>query len=271
MTSPKRQHQGRSSAPRGRTLPRVTRSHAQEVPHEESAWAISYADLLLVLLAFFVIFSSFDETEDKDAALLKLAQNLSSSGAFQNAGGSGTQGGNSGSNINIGYGSGSGNGAGSSSGQGNGAGSGGRGPSGSTGVVDYHRTLFQGLGSLASIELAELDQKLVLQFQNDIFPKGQFSLPTDLQEDLLQIYTSLKDQKQNIHITLVGHADRSRLRSRKNPVLNDNFDLSAIRALQALKVLRGLGFPEEQMSIKASSFHERDVRSLSMEIKWVTL
>ncbi|NCN40014.1 hypothetical protein GW916_02065 [bacterium] len=226
-----------------RSLPRVQRSKTLAIPHEESVWAVSYADLLLVLLAFFVVFSSFDEKSEQDNILKSVALNLQRvTGGQSTANGQNSREPQS-NNATIGV---------------------------TKGLHAGYAEVLNRLPSLSGFEISEESKKITLQFQPNIFSAGQFLISEELGKDILSIYEALGEDRTNMHITIVGHSDDSTLRH-KTPLVGDNFDLSAIRALQALKKLRELGFPEQQLSVKASSFYQRNVRSLSMEIQWVTI
>jgi len=87
-----------------------------------------------------------------------------------------------------------------------------------------------------------------------------------LQKQVDDVLTILEPQKNNIMVTVIGHADTKLLRKRSE-LLEDNFDLSAARALTVLKYIRKQGFPENHASARAASSFDRDARSVSFEIR----
>ncbi len=222
-----------------RTLPRVSRDESYDLPHDENLWAISYADLLLVLMAFFVIFASFNTEDEASKTLMSIARNIGTVSTPANAGGIAN--------------------SGEANGQGNGSGQ----------IVGLDQKFFKELETLASVSEMENEKKIVLTFQDQIFGVGSFAISPSLGADIKKIYEHLRDHQDTLKITLVGHAD-SRSFTQKRDIIQDNFDLSAMRALQALKEMRRLGFPEAQLVAKASSHFKRESRSLSMEIEWRT-
>jgi flagellar motor protein MotB len=71
---------------KGRTLPRLHKRHGSSGHAEDSEhlWAVSYADLLMVLVAFFVVFFSFDTEKQRASGLQAIA--LGMQGKEVNAG-----------------------------------------------------------------------------------------------------------------------------------------------------------------------------------------
>jgi flagellar motor protein MotB len=108
--------------------------------------------------------------------------------------------------------------------------------------------------------------QLVVTMNNSAFEPASYLLSISLQARINDVLRQLKPYYGTIQLTVVGHADRSNLRSRSD-LLQDNFDLSSIRALRVLKYVVNRGFPENRASARASSFFDRDARSVTFVIQ----
>lgn len=108
--------------------------------------------------------------------------------------------------------------------------------------------------------------QLVVTMDNSAFLPASYLLSVSLQARINDVLRQLKPFYGTIQLTVVGHADRTTLLS-KTDLLQDNFDLSSIRALRVLKFVVGRGFPENRASARASSFFDRDARSITLVIQ----
>jgi flagellar motor protein MotB len=106
--------------------------------------------------------------------------------------------------------------------------------------------------------------------EDSAFQPASFAITPQLKLRINDVLVRLAPHFENIQLTVVGHADRSTLLS-KSPLMEDNFDLSSIRALKVLKYMVSKGFPEKKASARASSFFDRDARSISIVIQPASL
>lgn len=111
---------------------------------------------------------------------------------------------------------------------------------------------------------------LVVTMEDSAFQPASFAITPQLKLRINDVLVRLAPHFDSIQLTVVGHADRSTLLS-KSPLMEDNFDLSSIRALKVLKYMVGKGFPEKKASARASSFFDRDARSISIVIQPASL
>jgi flagellar motor protein MotB len=207
----------------------------------EGTWAVAYADLLMVLMSFFVIFSSFG-TESSQNELYKIAVNLSqiSSGA-----GTGTR---------AGVGSGAGTGTG--------------------GVAKEEEKPLQLVlpedvfSELSRQKLHYINEgkSVLVSFDGDQFAPGSFEIRADLKNQLSHIADVLAPYKEHIQILVVGHADSQVVKNHINPYMKDNFDVSSLRALAATRYLSQQGISPSHLLSQASSDNEISKRSLSLRI-----
>ena len=194
-------------------------------------WAVSYADLLMVLMSFFVIFFSFtDSTGNGDAkspdVVLQISAGLKA--ALKGEGGGG---------VAMPAVS--------------------RAP---TALVD--RPALEALGA----EVSESEKSIFVKLPDDIFDKRQFALSDSTKAKLESILEALRSNSERIELVIIGHADSSRVAG-SNPYLSNNFDLSSLRALKAVQFLTDRGFPESNISAQGSSYGLRNSRTLSLRVR----
>lgn len=209
-------------------LPRIERSDDFHVDDETThLWAISYADFLMVLLSFFILFFSVDSEVKQDVIqrILKDTQLKTTS---------------------------SGMGGGSA-----------RGPSGIAGMPT--KSLVEALKGL-DIKIEESKKKIILEFPDNIYSLGQFQVTSDIKNQMGILFKSLTPYYSQIQITFVGHTDQMPF-FRNDSMLKDNFDLSVMRATKALQYSLSLGTPIDRVSAKGSADASRNSRTLSLIIE----
>jgi chemotaxis protein MotB len=234
--------------PRSLPIPRVNRNQTLEIHDEGSAWAISYADLLMVLMSFFIIFFSFSDKE-KSSKFEEIASAIKNRGA--------------GGAISSGVGTGSGQGLVKGE----------RMISSIEKMPPEARTGPSNLGELISKKVGGSEKtnvsdtnKIVIHFDDDIYSSAGFRLNDEVKTEVKSLVESLKPFMEGVKIVVVGHTDSRKLIPRSD-TLRDNFDLSSLRAMNALRYLVELGIPVEKVSAKAAAQYERGSRSLSMMIE----
>lgn len=202
--------------------PRVERFEASEgISDDSHSWAVSYADFLMVLLSFFVIFFSIDG-DKKEQIFDRLVAGQPAPNADKKPNGS----------DKI--------------------------PEGVTAVVSGIDGLF--------VSRPDEKQKIYIYFEDNIYSPGQLDLK-DLQvEKLKGILTQLEPFMKEINITFIGHTDNTTVSVSRNRFINDNFDLSSLRATKALQQAVKAGFNPERMFAKGVAEHARGSRTLSLVI-----
>jgi len=204
---------------------RVTRKSKVEVAHGDGhGWAVSYADLLMVLLSFFVMYFSFAEENPNtvDNQLRRIALSMKGMSEEQI----------------------------------------------STKIKAKDSAEMSSLADamkLAGVKVTQREDYLVLELQEE-FRSGDYRLSRELTNQMDAVLAALVPFQNKIDITIIGHADQRAMVPR-NEFLQDNFDLSSIRALRALKYAIGKGYPERFASARAASYFDRDARSISVEVR----
>jgi flagellar motor protein MotB len=260
---------------RPRTLPRAVRKQSEHLEEGDGhLWAVSYADLLMVLLAFFVIFASFENEEAAGRGWMEIVMGLKNSGALK-ARDAGT-GSKDGGPL-----------AGQS--QGLGTADGGQ-PSLNKGLSEFLKArerndLTGGSGKESGVSpdkglsllKSALENNLPAQIEvngemmnillaDNIFPLREYRLTAEVRRELAKIIEALKPYTDELEIVVIGHSDSMAFASRKNEYLGDNFDLSSLRALRGLQFILSLGWPQDQLSAQGAADGLRDSRSLSLRV-----
>ena len=205
---------------------RVTRKTNVEVELGEShGWAVSYADLLMVLLSFFVLYFSFaeDNPDTVNDQLQRIA--LSMQGMT---------------------------------------------PKEVARVMRSRDTAdMSSLAAVLKIEGIKVTQNqdhLLVELEKGIFRSADYRLQAPLRAQLDAVIGKLKPFEETLTLTVIGHTDKLPLIPR-NEFLTNNFDLSSMRALSALKYIIEKGFPENRVSARAASSYDRDARSITFELR----
>jgi chemotaxis protein MotB len=216
-----------------RTLPRIQRREKQHLDEGDShLWAVSYADMLMVLLAFFIIFFSFENTSQPQKNFSQIALGFKTAGfGYQNSSISDPKETQHEAHREI-------------------------------QIINRH------LASLESFNVQANKQSLQLHLPENIFSVGQYQLNRDLRHKLDEIHEVLKPFERDIEVIVVGHSDSMPFAQPHNEYLGDNFDLSSLRALRTVQYLLAQGFPREQISAQGAADGLRNSRTLSLKVSW---
>lgn len=208
---------------------RVTRKTNIELKHGDShGWAVSYADLLMVMLSFFVLYFSF--AEESPATVEKQIHQLAM--AMKGI-----------SDEKMGT---------------------GRGPS-----SEKMQSLAE-LLKVNGIKVSEVEDYLLLELDKGVFDSADYVMRKDLRSQVDIVLQAFKPFQTQFALTVIGHADKRPLIPR-NQFLQDNFDLSSLRALNVMKYMISQGIPEHLASARAAGSHDRDARSITLQIRSVRL
>ncbi len=204
--------------------------------HDETGhlWAVSYADFLMVLLSFFIIFFSVDQ---KKSSLLQRLK-ISGTQELRDA-----QGNTPRDTASIG-------------GMGN-------------QVVDPAlspslKSLKDKLSTKYLVRTVD-SEKIIVALPDDIFANRSVKLNLVGQAAVLKILQELQPFQQQIELTFVGHTD-SRLLTGSQSYLQDNYDLSVLRATAGLRLALRLGYSPQNISAQGTADQIRNNRSLSLVV-----
>lgn len=213
-----------------RRLPRLDREIITEVHEDDNGhlWAVSYADFLMVLLSFFILFYSIDN-KSRDSLILKLSQEFSKDAP------KGSQ-------------------------------SAGRGPSATSFTKQNHEDLFQSIQGL-NLAVSKDHLSLVVDFPDDLFPTGRYKLTNKQTQTLTNLLEKLRPYDGKVNLYFEGHTDSAPLIVHRNELVTDNYMLSSLRAMIALNLAKTLNFDEKTLFMQANSSNIRNSRSLSIRIE----
>jgi flagellar motor protein MotB len=240
LNSARPQNERSSSVNAKVRAPRISRSSdegsvlvADDAGH---LWAISYADFLMVLLSFFVIFFSMDKGKRSDL-VLKIASQIGGAGA-----------------------KGSGNAVASGVDE---HGVAKMTPANLAALKTKVRLLFPESSAVVKAE----NDKIIVDFADDFYSLGSYELSGQSQEDLLKLLNTLKDYQAQIAIGFVGHTDKVPVRHEAERGLESNLDISVIRGSRALSLAVKNGFNSSHLYATGAGSQLRNSRSLSIVVK----
>ncbi|MFN8846368.1 MAG: flagellar motor protein MotB [Bdellovibrionales bacterium] len=203
-------------------LPRVDREDPVEgIGEDGHSWAVSYADFLMVLLSFFVIFFSLEGDKKEEIYNRLIAGSPAAEGKAP-------------TNYNDKL------------------------PSGVNSVLSKVEGLY--------VSRPDEKQKLYIYFEDNIYAPGQLDLNEDQVTKLKGILTQLEPFMKEINVTFIGHTDSSTVSASRNRYIDNNFDLSSLRATKALQQAVRAGFNPDKMFAKGVAEHSRGSRTLSLVI-----
>ena len=211
---------------------RINRTKHLEIEDETAhLWAVSYADFLMVLLSFFVIF--FSVNDNRKIELIRKISSVGSEGQILNN--------TSGKNSS---------------------------PNELTHSLAKKNNLFASLSSkYKNVSIDQESDSILIQFPEHAFDLNAITLGGKVKSELIGVLDDLFELRDSLDLTFVGYTDNSPIFSKKNKLINDNFDLSALRASSTLKIALARGWPRDQLFVHASAATVRNSRTFSLQIK----
>ncbi|MGK5084271.1 flagellar motor protein MotB [Bdellovibrionota bacterium FG-1] len=219
-------------------LPKRRREEIFEDPMQ-FLWAISYSDLLMVLMSFFVMYfemSDMPENSPIKEIILTLKKDAT-------AGGMGVAAAKPPPTAT---------------------------PGATLGEGGPKRELFKQLTSVLSgekVSLRQFGEEMVAELPDDIFGVGHYNLDGRIKGELARILQLLTPYRDKISVTFVGHTDASAFaRGAHTQVVDSNLVLSNLRAVRAVEIALQMGFDPARVFSEGASEHSRHTRSLSIRI-----
>ena len=250
----------------------VVRRHRSMSDHGDAdhGWAVSYSDLLMVLMSFFIIFFSFDNS--KKSVIDQITMSLADTG-FK-AGIEGSSGPTPPPTK-------------AASGTGNGTGTGNDVDTGrpvrevlfpklglpateeailNLSTPDLAAALFNtasGMGVDAQLESNK--ESLILHLPPNIYKPGKFALEPDQRQVLDELLIKLKPAASRVTFAFIGHSDADLVKV-AHTTYSDNFMLSSLRAWNGMMAAAKLGYPPIGMTILGAADQMVVSRTLSIKI-----
>jgi flagellar motor protein MotB len=213
---------------------RPTQKTPTEISEDGHSWAVSYADFLMVLLSFFILFFSMDKKE-RVSFIEDFLANQDQDTKSNDQKSLPKQGDRT------------------------------------AGIDRKVDRLPASIRQMASkLDGFYIDQKssdrIIISFTDNIYSLGSFDLSKHHVKVLEDLLTKLEPSMPSISITFVGHTDGSTSFKLGNKYVGNNFDLSSLRATKALQNAVKLGFNPKQMFAQGVAEHGRASRTLSLII-----
>ncbi len=212
---------------------RIERVEPVEVNSEEShLWAVSYSDLLMVLMSFFIIFFSIEE-DSRDDLLKEIAVTIAPNTNTLAAANS---------------------------------------PASQTKILNLEAiatVLNTNLADENTMTLTEVKKGTVhVQFPENAFAIRQYKLSKELKGNLKNLVDATKPFADRIKLTFIGHSDSRQLIIRDDDgIIKDNYVLSALRANEAMQYAATLGIPAETLYLQGSASNALNSRTISVRIE----
>lgn len=220
------------SKPQPASRLRVERPEEPKISEEDSStWAVSYSDLLMVLMSFFVMFFQF--TPEKTKTII---QQLA---------------------VTVG-----------AKGDGDGlARPPAATPETATAKPSLEATLVETFkASNLDVSVEKTGDSLSILLPDDIYRPRGFKVTDELKTVLTGVLERIRPYSQDLDIYFVGHADADPV-SQGNTYLTDNFSLSAMRATHALQFALEAGFPKTHLFAQGGAENLRNSRTLSVKVR----
>jgi flagellar motor protein MotB len=223
-------------------LPRIQRAPRGELVEtgENMMWAVSYSDLLMVLLSFFVLFFSYGEKEKETKdSITKMVRRFETVTAPVD-----------GTATTV-------------------AKAPATAPAPKAEPVTEKLTLSQQLLKVLPSDRIQsnLDgDSIILRFGLNAYAPGQVRPPTAIQPQLNQLANILKPYLDEVDIVVVGHADTQKVR-RYRKRFSDNLEVSLARSVRAVRYLENLGIPLTKMRSLGTGDQEIASRTISIILK----
>lgn len=197
-------------------------------------WAVSYADFLMVLLSFFILFFSVN-SKDKNT-IINIVAKVRERGL-----GAGNGGGGVGAVPNRQINSVTAN---------------------PKAIAEAIRLRIQNL----KFEVNDKDKTVTFMLDDEVFKPGGIVMSAQGTQDLSGLLDLLKPYANDVDLIFVGHTDPRPVRMNRIAAVENNFDLSALRASQAVKLAMKQGLPKESLFTHGSADNTRPTKSLSLVI-----
>jgi len=212
---------------------RVERTEDIEVQSEESlGWAISYSDLLMVLMSFFIIFFSVEESSQKDVLTeIAISMNKGANATNQQTATAAATSQSTKSIVNL-------------------------------------ESLATKFDASSAVYVADVNNRaILLRFPDDSFKNRGYLLNEDLKKGVNQFVEYVKPFADQVRIIFIGHADSRPLLARTDELIRDNFLLSSLRAHEALQLASRLGLGLDNLYIQGNSSNTYNSRTISIRIE----
>ena len=199
----------------------------------DEGWAVSYSDLLMVLMSFFIIYFNIDSSKESTKSEFKkivlqlenitktkkVSANFASKEEPKDR--------EPASNKNIGL---------------------------------------SGLLAESNEKTIEKKKEILIDLSDNLYGRNQFNLNKSVKSELDQVLDVIDASKNKLNIIFIGHTDKVKFNKSSTEVINNNIVLSSMRAARAVEYAIGKGFSNDQVFVQGTSQQNRNSRSLSIKL-----
>ncbi len=201
---------------------------ARRTNHYENSegWAVSYSDLLMVLMSFFIIYFNLNDVGKNDH-IQKLAFKLMNSDVLKDQ------------NFVVN-------------------------PERKIATKDIGESLNISFNNSKKIE-KPIYKEFIIDLPPNIYDIGKYDLSQSVVQKLESVFKLLEEHKEKLDVYFIGHTDSLKFKENKE-VINSNLILSSMRAARAVEFAIKKGFDENQVFVQGLKARPRDTRSLSIRL-----
>jgi flagellar motor protein MotB len=106
---------------------------------------------------------------------------------------------------------------------------------------------------------------VVIDFRNNLYPLGQYELKKDSKKEIERVLKLIEPYKEGLSIVFIGHSDSVPVTS-KRKTIDSNMILSTLRAAKAVEYAVEKGFDPLWVSSQGLAEYTRNTRSLSIRV-----
>ena len=126
------------------------------------------------------------------------------------------------------------------------------------------------LGEIENINLKPISENglvkgILINFPDNIYPIGGYELDKDSEKVIAKVLGIVKKKSDHFNIVFIGHSDLVPFQT-NNKVVNNNLILSSLRAAKGVEYAIAQGFDPFWVSAQGMSEHVRGSRSLSIRV-----
>ncbi len=195
---------------------------------EMHGWAVSYSDLLMVLLAFFVLYFNFGEKSTANI-LRSVVTDLDKSGHTQAESAAGTQA-----------------------------------PKRGTAAIPDMRNEMSLSGFV--VDKASVKGSITVHLPDNIYGPGAYEVGKKHHAPLKKLLEILSPYKDSVELVFIGHTDAQAVRQDNRKVIDSNLVLSNLRGARAAEFALLRGYNPALVSSEGVGQFRRQTRSLSVRI-----
>ena len=110
------------------------------------------------------------------------------------------------------------------------------------------------------------DRGIVIDFPDNFYRAGTYALGEAQKEELKKVLEAIKPHSDALVLTFIGHSDQSPMKAKQGAVIDSNLVLSNLRAAKAVEFAVTQGFNPRTVVSQGADMFSRNTRSLSLRL-----